>query len=64
MDQIQRFLFLRAVGAQGIEVELDKRDYTYRITKAYSVVDIGTVLNDTWPLAAFSFSTVPISTTE
>lgn len=35
-----------AVGAQGIEVELDKRDYTYRITKAYSVVDIGTVLNE------------------
>ena len=35
-----------AVGAQGIEVELDKRDYTYRITKAYSVVDMGTVLNE------------------
>lgn len=33
------------VGAQGIEVELDTRDYTYRILKAYSVIDIGKVLN-------------------
>ncbi|WP_249713549.1 molybdopterin cofactor-binding domain-containing protein, partial [Bacillus cereus] len=35
-----------AVGAQGIEVELDKRVYTYRITNSYSVVDMGTVLNE------------------
>lgn len=34
------------VAAQGVEVILDKRDFTYRITKAYSVIDIGRVLND------------------
>ncbi|MBS4224299.1 xanthine dehydrogenase family protein molybdopterin-binding subunit [Lederbergia citrea] len=34
------------VGAQGIEVEIDTRDYTYRITKAFSVIDIGRVLNE------------------
>jgi len=33
------------VGAQGIEIEYDTRDYTYRIVKAYSVIDIGKVLN-------------------
>ncbi|MBP0726685.1 xanthine dehydrogenase family protein molybdopterin-binding subunit [Bacillus sp. RG28] len=35
-----------AVGAQGIEVELDLIDYTYRIIKAYTVADIGRVLNE------------------
>jgi CO/xanthine dehydrogenase Mo-binding subunit len=35
-----------AVGAQGVEVELDLRDYTYRIIKAYTVADIGKVLNE------------------
>ncbi|MGD6842388.1 xanthine dehydrogenase family protein molybdopterin-binding subunit [Bacillus infantis] len=34
------------VAAQGIEVELDKRDLTYRILKAYTVMDIGKVLNE------------------
>lgn len=34
------------VAAQGIEVELDTRDYTYRILKAYSVIDIGKVMNE------------------
>lgn len=33
------------VGAQGVEVELDIRDYTYKIIKAVSVFDIGQVLN-------------------
>lgn len=33
------------VGAQGIEIEYDTRDYTYKILKAYSVIDIGNVLN-------------------
>lgn len=33
------------VGAQGVEVELDTRDYTYKIIKAVSVFDIGKVLN-------------------
>ncbi|WP_199619201.1 xanthine dehydrogenase family protein molybdopterin-binding subunit [Paenibacillus alkalitolerans] len=33
------------VGAQGIEVEFDTRDFTYKILKAYSVIDIGKVLN-------------------
>lgn len=33
------------VGAQGIEIEFDTRDYTYRILKAYSVIDIGKILN-------------------
>lgn len=33
------------VGAQGVEVEFDSRDYTYRIVKAVSVIDIGRVLN-------------------
>ncbi|MEI2357682.1 xanthine dehydrogenase family protein molybdopterin-binding subunit [Mesobacillus zeae] len=34
------------VAAQGIEVELDTRDYTYKILKAYSVIDIGKVVNE------------------
>ncbi|MBU9722069.1 MULTISPECIES: xanthine dehydrogenase family protein molybdopterin-binding subunit [Bacillaceae] len=34
-----------AVGAQVVEVEFDRRDYTYRILKAISVLDIGKVLN-------------------
>ncbi|WP_373229412.1 xanthine dehydrogenase family protein molybdopterin-binding subunit [Cohnella sp.] len=33
------------VGAQGIEIEFDTRDFTYKILKAYSVIDIGRVLN-------------------
>lgn len=33
------------VGAQGVEVELDIRDYSYKIIKAVSVFDIGQVLN-------------------
>lgn len=33
------------VGAQGVEVEFDIRDYTYKILKAYSVIDAGKVLN-------------------
>lgn len=34
-----------AVGAQGVEIEFDTRDYTYKILTAYSVMDIGKVLN-------------------
>ncbi len=33
------------VGAQGVEVEFDTRDFTYKILKAYSVIDVGKVLN-------------------
>ena len=33
------------VGAQAVEVELDTRDYMYRIVKAISVNDAGKVLN-------------------
>ncbi len=33
------------VGAQGVEVEFDQRNFTYRILKAYSVIDAGKVLN-------------------
>ncbi len=33
------------VGAQGVEVEFNTQDYTYKIIKAYSVIDIGKVLN-------------------
>ncbi|OMP66347.1 xanthine dehydrogenase family protein molybdopterin-binding subunit [Domibacillus epiphyticus] len=33
------------VGAQGVEVELDTREYTYRITKSISVIDAGKVMN-------------------
>lgn len=34
------------VGAEGIELELDTRDFTYRILKAYAVIDVGRVLNE------------------
>ncbi|XJZ28812.1 xanthine dehydrogenase family protein molybdopterin-binding subunit [Bacillota bacterium Lsc_1132] len=34
------------VAAYGVEVEFDQRDCTYRLLKAVSVVDIGTVLNE------------------
>lgn len=34
------------VGAYGVEVEYDRRDCTYRLLKAVSVIDIGTVLNE------------------
>ncbi len=33
------------VGAQGVEIEFDTRDYTYKVLKAISVIDIGKVLN-------------------
>jgi len=33
------------VGAQGVVVEYDRRDHTYQILKAVSVIDIGNVLN-------------------
>lgn len=33
------------VAAQGTEIEFDTRDYTYKILKAYSVIDAGMVLN-------------------
>ncbi|WP_160719077.1 xanthine dehydrogenase family protein molybdopterin-binding subunit [Bacillus sp. USDA818B3_A] len=34
------------VGAYAVEIELDKRDYTYRVLKACSVVDAGKVMNE------------------
>ncbi len=34
------------VGAYGVEVEFDRRDYTYRLIKAASVIDVGTVINE------------------
>ena len=34
------------VAAYGVEVEFDLRDYTYRLLKAATVVDIGRVLNE------------------
>ncbi len=34
-----------AVGAQAVEVELDTKDYTYKILKAATVLDAGKVLN-------------------
>ncbi|MFB5195731.1 xanthine dehydrogenase family protein molybdopterin-binding subunit [Neobacillus sp. KR4-4] len=34
------------VAAYGIEIEFDKRDNTYRLLKACTVVDIGKVLNE------------------
>jgi CO/xanthine dehydrogenase Mo-binding subunit len=34
-----------SVGAQGVEVEFDTIDYTYKVLKAYSVIDVGKVLN-------------------
>lgn len=33
------------VGAQGVEIEINTRDFTYKILKAVSVIDIGKVLN-------------------
>ncbi len=33
------------VGAQAVEVELDTRDFTYRILKAVTVLDAGRVIN-------------------
>ena len=33
------------VGAQGVEIEFDRRDFTYKILKAFSIIDIGKVLN-------------------
>ncbi|GIP15744.1 xanthine dehydrogenase, molybdenum binding subunit [Paenibacillus montaniterrae] len=38
------------VGAQAVEIEMDTRDYSYRIVKAISVNDAGKVLN---PKGAF-----------
>ncbi|WP_372631416.1 xanthine dehydrogenase family protein molybdopterin-binding subunit [Cohnella sp.] len=34
-----------SVGAQGVEIELDTRDFSYKVLKAYSVIDVGKVLN-------------------
>jgi CO/xanthine dehydrogenase Mo-binding subunit len=34
------------VAAYGVEIELDRRDYTYRLLKACTVVDIGKVMNE------------------
>ncbi|KAB2331569.1 xanthine dehydrogenase family protein molybdopterin-binding subunit [Cytobacillus depressus] len=34
------------VAAYGVEVEFDKRDFTYRLVKAVTVIDIGKVMND------------------
>lgn len=33
------------IGAQGVEVEFNTKDFTYKILKAYSVIDAGKVLN-------------------
>lgn len=33
------------VGAQGVEVIYDKRNHTYEVTKAYSVIDSGPLIN-------------------
>lgn len=33
------------VGAQGVEVEFNTRDFTYQMIRAYSVIDAGTILN-------------------
>ncbi|NMD69834.1 xanthine dehydrogenase family protein molybdopterin-binding subunit [Bacillus sp. DNRA2] len=35
-----------AVGAQGVEVELNTRDFSFKIIRAISVIDIGKVLNE------------------
>ncbi|MDN4526697.1 xanthine dehydrogenase family protein molybdopterin-binding subunit [Fictibacillus fluitans] len=35
-----------SVGAQAVEIEFDKKHLTYRIVRAFSAVDIGTVLNE------------------
>lgn len=34
-----------AVGAQGVEIQFDCRDYTYKLIRAISVLDAGKVLN-------------------
>ena len=34
------------VAAYGVEVEFDRRDFTYRLIKAATVVDIGKVMNE------------------
>ena len=34
------------VAAYGVEIELDRRDYTYRVLKACTVVDIGRIMNE------------------
>lgn len=34
------------VAAYGVEVEFDRRDFTYRLVKAATVVDIGKVMNE------------------
>ncbi|MCM3566915.1 xanthine dehydrogenase family protein molybdopterin-binding subunit [Neobacillus mesonae] len=34
------------VAAYGVEIEFDKRDYTYRLIKACTVVDVGNVMNE------------------
>ncbi|MBS4196586.1 xanthine dehydrogenase family protein molybdopterin-binding subunit [Lederbergia citri] len=34
------------VGAQGVEIEIDTRTYRYQLLKAFSVIDIGKVLNE------------------
>ena len=33
------------VGAQGVEIEFNSRDFTYKIINAYSVIDAGKILN-------------------
>jgi CO/xanthine dehydrogenase Mo-binding subunit len=33
------------VGAQAVEIELDRKEYTYRFIKAATVIDAGKVLN-------------------
>ncbi|SDM93694.1 CO or xanthine dehydrogenase, Mo-binding subunit [Fictibacillus solisalsi] len=35
-----------SVGAQAVEIEYDKKHLTYRIVRAFSAIDIGTVLNE------------------
>lgn len=35
-----------APAAYGVEIEFDKRDYTYRLIKACTVLDIGKVMNE------------------
>jgi CO/xanthine dehydrogenase Mo-binding subunit len=34
------------VGAEGVEIELDLRTYTYKVLKAVAVIDIGKVFNE------------------
>jgi CO/xanthine dehydrogenase Mo-binding subunit len=34
------------VAAYGVEVEFDRRDYTYRLVRAATVIDIGKVMNE------------------